>query len=306
MQKLSFNIIGAGAMGHLWTSFLCSNGFKTTLYSRNKQTSQNFIIESPLGSFKQQIDYKELSDWHNADVILICVKAHQLEKLCQQLIKLNITSKNLILIMNGMGLIEICDLYLPKMQKLHASTVHGVYLKDNKIIHTGEGSTIIGNLNSFYPENEFSQLIEQLDMAIPKVSWNQNHQQSMNLKLIINAIINPLTAILNQPNGSVLNNRVLSPQADKMLSELKALIGILLPDMAYEQVKLNIETVAFNTRNNLSSMLQDVRAGKLTEIDYISGYLVRIAESYGINLPSHKQIIQQIKQIDISPSDTNN
>jgi 2-dehydropantoate 2-reductase len=306
MKKLTFNIIGAGAMGHLWASFLCSRDFKTTLYSRKKQSSQKFVIESPIGNFEQQIDYKELSDWHNADITLICVKAHQLQALCKQLKQLSLPKHKVILIMNGMGLLEICDLYLPQMQTLHASTVYGAYLQGNKIVHTGNGSTILGNLDSNYAESDFSELVKQLDMVLPEVSWSQNHQQSMNLKLIINAIINPLTAISNKTNGALLNNRTLIPQADELLAELKVLLRSMLPEMSYEQIQLKIEEVAFNTRNNISSMLQDIKAGKETEINYINGYLVKIAENQGIVLPTHVRIIQQIKQIDISQSYTNN
>ncbi|TQV81478.1 ketopantoate reductase family protein [Aliikangiella coralliicola] len=298
MKKLSFNIIGAGAIGHLWTSFLINHGHKATLYSRSPRSPQFLQIQSPLGNFEQKINYQTIEDWKDADIILICVKAHQLEKLCQQLSQIMTKPCHIILMMNGMGLLEIVEQYLPQMAVIHASIIHGAYIQENELVHTGNGKTVIGNINSNYSEQEYQTLIQQLNESLPCVSWNNAHRQAMNLKLVINAIINPLTAINGQLNSSVLSDGKLNAQAESLLKELTPILKLILPKMSFHEIKEQVELVAHNTRNNQSSMLQDIRANKTTEIDFINGYLIDCAKKQQIELSQHVEIIKKIKALE--------
>ena len=45
---------------------------------------------------------------------------------------------------------------------------------------------------------------------------------------------------------------------------------------------------------SMGSMLQDVEAGRSTEIDYITGYLLRTAERLGVNAPLNRKLYQEI------------
>ena len=297
MRKYSFNIIGAGAIGHLWASFIARQGYDVRLYSRQKRKPQTFKVDSPIANFEQKICYHQLINWKPADCLLVCVKAHQLESLCQQLVELKFSPHQTILMMNGMGLIELIQRYLPQMQTLHASIVHGVYINQQKITHTGNGSTVLGNINTQYERSLFQPLIEQLNTALPSVSWSDKHYQTMLIKVVVNAIINPLTALSNQTNGSILSNGQLDPVAEELLLELKPILRIKLPEQDFSQIKQQVETVARNTRNNISSMLQDIRNGRKTEIDDINGYLLKIAGEEQLTLPLHKNIINNINEL---------
>ncbi len=297
MKKLSFNIIGAGAMGHLWASFLAHAGFRVKLYARTQRDQRAFSVQSPLGNFGQTIQYSTLAKWQDADVTLICVKANQLKPLCLELSQLQVTSAQFLLMMNGMGLVEMLQEKFPLSKVIHASIVHGVYIQDNRIIHTGKGKTVLGHFDSALCNAKDFQLIEQLNLALPEVFWNENHQEVMNLKLIINAIINPISSLNNQTNQSVLLNGQLNAQAEKLLIEFIPLLEILLPKLNYMTIKQEIESVARNTQSNISSMLQDVRAGKETEIEFINGYLLNLAKSKNITSPLNDEIVQKIKRL---------
>lgn len=307
MNKFSFNIIGAGAIGHLWTSFLNRKNYCAKLYARTSRPAQNFTVESAGAHFKQRIDYHQLSDWKDADAILVCVKAHQLEALCSELAAFKPAPAKMILMMNGMGLVEIAQQYLPQMTLLHASLLQGAYLKEQTIRHTGNGKTLIGDIAACHSyskkadtnrlQQDCLELIAQLNHALPQVSWNHQQHQSLHLKLIVNAIINPLTALADQPNACILQDGKLNKQAYKLLDELKPLFPKLLPKLEFNRVKAEVEAVASNTKENISSMLQDVRAGKTTEIDYINGYLIKIAKGAHIKLPAHAKLLTQIKSL---------
>ncbi|WP_444997893.1 ketopantoate reductase family protein [Aliikangiella sp. IMCC44359] len=297
MQKLSFNIIGAGAIGHLWACFLNRNQQLTKLYTKHTGIEKTIEVSSPLGDFKQQINYSALSSWQSSDVVIISVKAHQLESLCQQLARKKMGTVPIILMMNGMGLQELVLQYLPKNPVLHASITHGALLQSNKLQHTGLGTTLLGNLSSNYPKEDFKTLIKILDTALPQVMWNKNHIESMNLKLLINAIINPITALHNLKNGEIIKNNFLIAEAYELLQELEPMLQYLLPNKTLEEVHQSIMKVALGTSKNSSSMRQDVKKQKETEIDFINGYLINEAKKHTISLPQNLQIIREIKKL---------
>jgi 2-dehydropantoate 2-reductase len=57
--------------------------------------------------------------------------------------------------------------------------------------------------------------------------------------------------------------------------------------------------VAEKTAKNTSSMLQDVRAGRTTEIDYINGYIIRRGRELGIECINNKRLVQLVKNVEI-------
>lgn len=303
MQDISINIIGAGAIGHLWFSFLAKHGINATLYARKKVKQINLQVESPEGNFATKVNYHSIQEWQDADFSLICVKAHQLEQLCQQLTSSLEPSNRLkpsnkiVLMMNGMGLTEIVNRYFPSNPCLHAYLVHGAYMDNQRLLHTGNGATSLGNLHGTYAKEEFSPLISSLDNALSPVTWNDHHYQDMLLKLFINSVINPVTALLDIKNGDIVKNNQLISKCEQLLLELSPLLALLKFELSTAQLQEKIIEVALNTKDNSSSMRQDVLLGRKTEIDFINGYLLKVAKQAQIAIPSHSTIINQIKEL---------
>ena len=107
-------------------------------------------------------------------------------------------------------------------------------------------------------------------------------------KLVINAAINPLTALLRVPNGELLQRpaahllmRVLAQEAAAVATAL----GIHLP---FEDAVRAAEEVARKTANNHSSMFQDIRRGAPTEIDAICGAITQTGEKLGVATPFNR------------------
>lgn len=106
-------------------------------------------------------------------------------------------------------------------------------------------------------------------------------------KLAVNCIINPLTVLLDARNGALLANHSLDRATRLLLAEISFVFCNLpelkgIPTLATrfspERLENVVVGVATRTAGNISSMLQDVRRGVRTEIDYLNGYVVRRAE----------------------------
>ncbi len=117
-------------------------------------------------------------------------------------------------------------------------------------------------------------------------------------KLIINAGINPLTALLGVPNGELLERPTSRGLLAAVVREAAAVAvaqGIRLP---YPDPVLATETIARRTAANRSSMLQDIQRGAPTEIDAICGAIVRAGEQNNVPTPVNRTLWQLIKALE--------
>ena len=310
MTPLSINIIGSGSMGHLWATYLLDSQVNVRLYAKQRKSSQLIKVRSPSRCFDCDITYHCLADWKKPDFIIVSVKATALESLCIELKTLTLAHPPLILMMNGMGLIEIAKQHLPDTLIYQASTSHGALLKNSQLQHTGQGETLIGDIDPQHPNEPknkpITQLIEQLNQALPITRWHTNHIDALWTKLLINSIINPLTTIHQVQNGALLANEKINQQAKRLTRQLAPVIQHYLPTQSWQSIFEKVEVVANQTYTNVSSMRQDIQLGRKTEIDFISGYLLDMAAKQQIYLPEHEQIVKQIKTLEKQPEHSHN
>lgn len=122
-------------------------------------------------------------------------------------------------------------------------------------------------------------------------------------KLAVNCIVNPLTVLLDARNGAILNNYALTRTMRLLLAEISLVIRSL-PELQYipniqqrfdpGKLETIVVSVAHRTRDNISSMLADVRAGRQTEIDYINGWIVKRGEELGLRCLTNYMIMQLV------------
>jgi 2-dehydropantoate 2-reductase len=104
-------------------------------------------------------------------------------------------------------------------------------------------------------------------------------------KLVINAAINPLTALLRVPNGQLLERpaaRTVMASLAREAATVARKQGVWLP---FKDPVGAAEEVVRKTAANYSSMLQDVKRGAPTEIDSICGAVVREGKHRGVPTP---------------------
>ncbi len=318
-QTQGVEIIGAGAMGHLWSAHLQKAAIQYRLYARKPAQPQHFKLISAEQEFDFQLAYHQLEEISTADTLMICVKAPALETLCQQLLhsfKNTVSPKIILLMMNGMGLAQQVKRHFPSSLVIQASTTHGAYLSHPKINqrqtpqihHTGKGETLIGDPLIEQNRQQISQFkpalqafIAELNSALPKTFWVEDYQAILWRKLLINSVINPLTSLYEVKNGAIYQEKDLLQKAEALSQELMPIIQRQLPQESWQSLFDRIISVAKSTQTNISSMRQDRAAGRVTEIEAINGYLLKYAAKQGIQLPLHQQIYQKIKGFQPNP-----
>ena len=113
-------------------------------------------------------------------------------------------------------------------------------------------------------------------------------------KALVNAAINPVTAVHRVPNGQ-LSSGPLRDEASRLLREALAVANALGFDLSASEAEADLDRVVRATSGNRSSMLQDIERGRPTEIDAISGEILRLGGSRGLELPATRAIVGRIR-----------
>lgn len=208
-----------------------------------------------------------------------------------------------VCLQNGIGHIDALEAFIPRERLLMAVTTEGALrLSDCAVAHTGRGTTWIGTAGEGGAEAARRQkkLQEMLNLAGFDVFVSNNINNRVWQKLLINAVVNPLTAIFGVKNGELLKRPEWLPLMRELFAEgaeVARLEGIRLPDDAWEQVL----DVCRRTAGNRSSMLQDLMAGRPTEIEAINGGLLALASRHGIELPANQAVYRLVKAMEQRP-----
>lgn len=149
-------------------------------------------------------------------------------------------------------------------------------------------------------QNAMIQRLLQTSVLQTSLLSSAEIKRSQLQKLVVNAIINPLTAIFRCKNGQLLESPASLELMKLLLSETGPIVRALLPSPSDQFSDDNlldlVRTVAHKTGANTSSMLQDVQAGRRTEIDYINGYVVAQGKTLGLPHNHNKVLMRMVKE----------
>jgi len=293
MPTINIWIVGAGAIGQLY-GFYLSKCCKVSLFGR-----EGHELSGPL-QFQPYAEEPPLR-WQPApaqqllgedDLLLICCKSYQTADAFSPIAHRIAANTPLLLLQNGMGSeVQLGDLPNPILK---AAITHGALRMETGIIkHTGLGSTEFGLLSGSLDPHQQHRLTRLFAQALPPANWQADMHTVLWKKLIVNAAINPLTALHGVKNGELLKPR-LYPQLTRLVEEAVAVAQKQGVAIALKEMLNVVEQVAERTADNRSSMLQDVQAGRATEIDFITGYLLSKAANHQLSLPHNQALYRQL------------
>ncbi|WP_070970708.1 2-dehydropantoate 2-reductase [Vibrio sonorensis] len=286
-------VLGPGAIGSLWAYNLMQAGHNVSVWSRSSDKHYHFRLDD---SPSIQLINNDIESLHKADLILVTVKAWQVEAALQS-IAIHIAPETVLMLMhNGMGSAERLPTTLTQHPILLATTTHGAYKPSvDQVLHTGLGATQVGPYNELGKQCSF--VAEVLQHALTDVNWNEHIEHALWQKLAVNCAINPLTAIHQIKNGKLADPRY-HKEITGIVSEVVLIMNAKGFPAKSEPLCEMIYSVINATAENYSSMHQDVMHHRPSEIDFITGYLLDTAKAQNISAPFNQALFNEIKEIE--------
>ncbi|SMO48306.1 ketopantoate reductase family protein [Melghirimyces algeriensis] len=294
---------GGGSIGLLWAGRLAERFPETILLTRTREQrdqirANGLRVTKRNGRESLHSVYVEWSGDHGLpvfDVIFLAVKQTDVAKIASELPRVCHSSTDIWLWQNGMGQEKQLRGYFPQEHLYHAVTTEGAMRRGlSHVEHTGEGESRIGQISegNVSPITEktlsilsSSELSIAYDLDIKRVLWE---------KLAINSVINPLTSLWNLSNGDLLDQDGFKPWMEGILDEVVQVAAFEGTALEPRTLVNKILAVCKKTAANQSSMLQDLKRGKKTEIDFINGAVVAKGKQHGISTPVNAKLTQLV------------
>ena len=285
------HIIGQGSIGALISVNASLQGFRVKHYIKSSALQHPPVNVRWLDEQTYHLTQgTRLSEQETlSGIVIIPVKAYQVAQVLAELAPRLACDATIVLLHNGMGSIELAQTLFPQHVIIAATTTLAGFKRDNIVTHTAWGETQAGIVS----DHNTSLHHTIIDQVLPSVTWHADILPSLFTKLAVNCVINPLTALLNVPNGD-LSSAHLHDDIHVIIDEV---ISVAQAKHVYLNVTEVIGTV-FNvihaTRNNFSSMHQDIAHNRKTEIEHIKGYIVNVGHEFGFDVSRNQALLENI------------
>jgi 2-dehydropantoate 2-reductase len=313
-------VIGAGAIGGLVAGYLKLKNQDVSLIGHPDAVKaikeKGLEISGVRGSTNIKIDIAAKLNY-SPDLVILCTKTQDTESAIKENLRF-IKNAVILTTQNGVSADNIVAKYIPKENIISSIVMFGsTYLEPGKIVHNFEGSWIIGRIFDKNDEKAV-EITKILSEAFPEI-LSEDLKGMKYLKIFVNAN-NCIPAILGVSMQEAFSDDIevsrisVAIWKEGMNIVQKAGINLVsLPDFGVEKITKLTSLPAFEAAKifsmimvNLSreplygSILQSIKRKRPSEIDYINGEFVRLAESSGIEAPLNKKLTEMVHVVERS------
>jgi 2-dehydropantoate 2-reductase len=293
-------IVGSGAMGALFGARFSATGHHVTLYDTWQEhvdaiNRNGLSIEGLDGAtvvrYRIPASATPPEEIETAELVLVMVKAYDTFNALKPLADRIAPAAFVLSLQNGLGNLEQIRAALPGHDRiLIGTTAHGsTVVSPGRIRHAGKGMTTFGDPTlPATPRFPLTGLRNTFQKAGFETQLATNVYSAIWAKLVSNVAINPISALTGLRNGELLHDPDVVTIVEQVVSETVAVMQAAgVPAVADDYLR-HARDVMEGTHDNLSSMLQDIRRGRRTEIDAINGAVVRLGDELGVPVPTNR------------------
>lgn len=279
-------IVGAGSIGLLLGSYFAEMGHDLYMLTRREAQATSLLTKGITRIMPDNQEIKvsvqattQVQHLPKEALWVFAVKFHQLED-TKNIIQYTTIHTPLLFVQNGLG--HLRWMKQLKNKQLYIGTIeHGAMKQnDTTVFHRGIGSLNLAPLTSETAQVDFFSKVSPIP-SFP-IKWGNDAHFIALRKTILNACINPLTALLQVKNGELVNNVNAAHLLQKVYEEIMYVFPEMQPYLSLEDVRQLCE----KTGENHSSMLQDIRQNKKTEIETIVGAILQFANERNKETPT--------------------
>lgn len=305
-------VLGAGAIGSVFGGFLAKSGEDVTLYGREHCITpineRGLSIEGIWGkhhvtNIKGYSNLNKIArcEGTSFDLVLITVKSYDTRNLLEHYLHTFEASNIAVSLQNGLGNLEIIAELLGKDKAIGGRVIFGAELIEPARVKVTvyADKVVLGSLQDGVPLDTVKEICQLLDASGIPSTYTDEIDNYIWGKVLYNATLNPLSCLLKVNYGKLLDNIESKSIMEDIVREIFALLHKTKSTVPWADAE-EYSAHLFNqlippTCEHFSSMLQDIRSGKKTEIDSLNGRIVARAEQLGFDLPINRVLTALVK-----------
>lgn len=286
-------VLGAGAIGSIYGALLSQKNDVTLIGNKAHVDAVNSKGLSISGDINQTFHLKaetEICGIPENTLIILTTKAYDSAKAIEETKRLFKKDTAILVLQNGLGNEEIVKRAAgDKAEILRATTTMATEFFEPGKIRFWSGETII-------ERNELAKRVAEIFCGCGlKTRLSNDINEEVWNKLVVNCVINPLSALLRVRNSELVSD-LLKTVRHGIVSECVE-VGkaerMAFPEGLEEEVDEKISSYT-----NFSSMCQDIMKGKKTEIDFLNGKVVELGRKHHIATPVNETLVCLVKWLE--------
>lgn len=313
-------VIGAGAIGALVAGYLKLKGEDVSLVGRPESiraiNKDGLKISGIRGDFKFEISGQEALNY-KPELLILATKTQDIESALKDNLDL-IKDSVILTTQNGVQSEKIVSRYLSQENIISSIVMFGsTYLSPGKVVHNFEGSWILGDIFGNKQDAKIISLGPTLDKAFPTI-LSEDILGMKYLKIFVNAN-NCIPAILGLSMQEAFSDLEISRVSINIWREGFEIIsgaGVKLsslPGFPIENITKLISIPSVEAAKIFSgimaklsaaplygSILQSIKRGRSSEIDYINGEFVNLAKENKLGAPINNRLVQMVHQVEMT------
>lgn len=299
-------VLGGGAMGALYGGYL-SRKNDVTIVDVNpalidKVQKDGLVIAEPDGSsavYHPAIT-GDTAGMQPVDLMIVFVKAMFSQGALEKNRGLIGPDTYLMTLQNGSGHEDVLKLFVDDAHVIIGTTQHNSAVTGTgEIRHGGSGMTHLGNLTGNVESLEpIAQVFTESGLDADCV---ENVQKLIWQKMFTNVSASVLTGVLQVPLGYIAQNAQAWAICETLIREAVAVAAGEGLEFDAEQKIAEVRAVCEKSPNGLTSIYADLKNGRRSEVDTISGSVVRASERNGVPAPTHRAMVQLVHALEEKP-----
>jgi len=291
-------IAGLGAIGSMIASRLQKNCCLKVIVDagRKKRYTEDGIY---VNDEKYDFDYITPEDnGAQADLLIIAVKNRHLDQTINLIRPFVGKDTSILSLLNGIDSEHIIGNRLGMEHMLYSFIVatDSVRVK-NRTIYANVGKIVFGEKNSeITPRvSAVKTLLENSGIGV-EVSGDITRE--IWWKFMLNVGLNQTSAVLRAPYGIFQKSETARSLMRDACMEVLMIAQKKKINLTYEDIEKYIQLINGLSADGKTSMLQDVEAGRITEVETFAGAVIRMGKEFGIPTPVNETLYKMIKVIE--------
>ncbi|MFM8152102.1 MAG: ketopantoate reductase family protein [Polynucleobacter victoriensis] len=294
-------VLGAGSVGCFFGGMLARAGHDVTLIARANHVeaiSKNGLYMDCQG-FQEYVAVKAQSDYlplASADIVLCCVKSPDTESVIND-VKTYLNKNAVILsLQNGVDNAERITKLVDNPTYPTVVYVATAMVGPGKLKHFGRGELVLGSLGG--ESNELNELSDFFQKSKIPCEISSNIKKDLWLKFLVNCSYNGISAIGQIQYGKMVSTSEVVSLINQITKECLMVAekeGVVISSAEADQAN---HAIGVTMSGQKSSTAQDLAKGKLTEIDYLNGLIVRRGAEYGLSVSANQAIYALVKMLE--------
>ena len=292
-------VIGAGAMGSIYGGHLSQHN-EVILVDTNQQVVEQInkngllVDENGTSVSYQPKAFCDTSEEKPVDLVTLFVKALFSRAALENNSALIGPDTRLMTLQNGAGHEDLLKEFVSEDRVIIGTTEdNGAVLGLGHVRRGGTGVTNVGMLAEDQ-DGFLARLKENFDSCGFEVRIHENIQYLIWDKLFTNVSLSALTGVLQVDMGYIAADEFAWKLCCQLIHETILTAAAAGLEFDEEAVREKVRKTSLNNPQGCTSIRADLRDGRRTEVDTISGSVVRAAAKYGVDVPGHTFVVNLV------------